>query len=61
MRNWERLEKRVKEALRETVRRRSEEKGREIKEQWWDEEYVKKKREVRKKLKQWRKVGGNEI
>lgn len=51
MRNWERLERRVKEALRETVRR-SEEKGREIKKQWWDEEYVKKKQEVRKKLKQ---------
>lgn len=43
---WEKMEKRVKEALKE--RKRSGEKGREIKKRWWDEECVKKKERLGK-------------
>lgn len=45
---WEKVEKRVKEALKKTERKRNGEKGRKIKKRWWDEECVKKKERLGK-------------
>lgn len=54
---WEGMESKVKEAIRETERVLKG--GIKGKGGWWDEECIEKKKEVRRELRGWRRKGGN--
>lgn len=55
---WREMERRIKEALEEVKNKR--EGGNIRKVGWWDDECKETKREVRKKLREWRKKGEGE-
>ncbi|XP_067214151.1 uncharacterized protein [Linepithema humile] len=53
---WDSLESRIKQALKETEEELG--KGEERRKGWWDEECVREKKRVRKELRDWRRKGG---
>lgn len=53
--DWEIIEEKVKRTVEEIKKKREKEKVR--RREWWNKECEAKKREVRRKLREWRRIG----
>lgn len=58
---WEGLKNRIRKVLREVESLRVSENGERNRKGWWDEECWKRRRGVRKKLREWRNRGWREV